>query len=51
MSKSTILVESTTRQLLKEIGKKGQTYDELIIQLIHGAVQTTRGATGDASFE
>jgi hypothetical protein len=40
------LVESTTRQLLKEIGEKGQTYDELIIQLIHGTIQTTRGTSG-----
>ena len=44
MSKSTILIESTTRQRLKEIGKKGQTYDQLIIQLVNTAIQTTPGA-------
>jgi len=37
MSKSTILIESATRQLLKEIGRKGQTYDQLIVQLINVA--------------
>jgi hypothetical protein len=34
MSKTTILVESTTREHLKQLGIKGQTYDELITQLI-----------------
>jgi hypothetical protein len=34
MSKTTILVESTTRELLKHIGRKDQTYDELINTLI-----------------
>ena len=34
MSKSTILVESKTRERLKCQGRKGQTYDNLINQLI-----------------
>jgi hypothetical protein len=34
MSKSTILVESNTRERLKEVGRKGQTYDQLINQLL-----------------
>jgi hypothetical protein len=34
MSKSTILIETITRERLKEIGRKGQTYDDLINQLI-----------------
>jgi hypothetical protein len=35
MSKnSTILVKSTTREQLKEIGRKNQTYDQLIEELI-----------------
>jgi hypothetical protein len=32
--KTTILVEKATRELLKELGNKGQTYDELINFLI-----------------
>jgi hypothetical protein len=34
MSKTTILVERKTRRLLKQIGIKGQTYDEIIGKLI-----------------
>ncbi|MDQ6862393.1 MAG: hypothetical protein M3044_01070 [Thermoproteota archaeon] len=34
MSKSTILVETKTRERLKYQGRKGQTYDDLINQLI-----------------
>jgi predicted CopG family antitoxin len=34
MSKSTILIESITRERLKEIGRKGQSYDELINRLL-----------------
>jgi hypothetical protein len=34
MSKTTIVVESKTRDLLKEMGSKGQTYDQLIKELI-----------------
>ncbi|MGB7638979.1 MAG: hypothetical protein WBL88_15565 [Nitrososphaeraceae archaeon] len=34
MSKSTILIESVTRERLKEIGRKGQSYDQLINQLL-----------------
>ena len=34
MSRSTILVRDETRERLKEIGKKGQSYDELINQLL-----------------
>jgi hypothetical protein len=34
MSKTTILVESTTRERLRQIGRKNQTYDELINELI-----------------
>jgi hypothetical protein len=32
--KTTILVEKATRELLKQLGSKGQTYDELINFLI-----------------
>jgi hypothetical protein len=31
---STILIKSTTRDSLKEIGRKSQTYDQLITELI-----------------
>jgi hypothetical protein len=34
MSKTTILIESTTREKLREIGRKSQTYDKLINELI-----------------
>jgi len=34
MSKVTILLETTTRDELKALGRKGQTYDQLILQLI-----------------
>ncbi|MFZ0895558.1 MAG: hypothetical protein WAZ77_13760 [Candidatus Nitrosopolaris sp.] len=30
----TILIRNVTRERLKQIGKKGQTYDELINELI-----------------
>jgi hypothetical protein len=34
MPKTTILVERKTRKSLKQIGIKGQTYDEIINKLI-----------------
>jgi predicted CopG family antitoxin len=34
MHRSTILVRDETRERLKEMGKKGQSYDELINQLL-----------------
>ena len=34
MSKTTILVESQTRERLRQIGRKNQTYDQLINELI-----------------
>jgi hypothetical protein len=34
MPKTTILVETETRELLKRIGSKGQTYDQVISGLI-----------------
>lgn len=34
MSKTTILIESDTRQLLRKIGRKEQTYDDLIKELV-----------------
>jgi predicted CopG family antitoxin len=34
MTKTTVLVELSTRERLKKIGKKGQSYDELINELI-----------------
>lgn len=32
--KSSILIETTTREYLKKLGKKDQTYDEIIQELI-----------------
>jgi hypothetical protein len=34
MPKTTIIIESVTRERLKQEGHKGQTYDELINSLI-----------------
>lgn len=34
MSKTTILIRTTTREKLRHIGRKNQTYDQLINQLI-----------------
>jgi hypothetical protein len=34
MVKTTILVEEQTREILKKIGTKGQTYDQIIIKLM-----------------
>ena len=34
LSKSTILIESETRQLLRKVGRKEQTYDMLIRELV-----------------
>jgi hypothetical protein len=34
MVKRTILVETSTRNLLKNLGKKDQTYDQVICELI-----------------
>jgi predicted CopG family antitoxin len=34
MPKCTILIDSITRERLKEFGREGQTYDELINELI-----------------
>jgi predicted CopG family antitoxin len=33
-TRTTVLVESSTRERLKKIGKKGQSYDDLINELI-----------------
>ncbi|MFL6398227.1 MAG: hypothetical protein ACJ72J_01425 [Nitrososphaeraceae archaeon] len=45
MSRSTILVRDETRERLKEIGRKGQSYDELINQLLEiKKIQLMRGS-------
>jgi hypothetical protein len=36
MSKTTILIKTTTREKLRHIGRKNQTYDQLINELIKG---------------
>ena len=53
MSKCTILVQTLTRERLKKIGRKGQSYDQLINQLIQNVNDlsldhTPRYATGQA---
>ena len=53
MSKVTILLETTTRDELKAIGRKSQTCDQLIHQLIeeyrHGQQQQQRATTTTGS--
>jgi hypothetical protein len=44
MIKGTILVESRTRELLKELGKKDQTYDQVINELIQLKTEGERNA-------
>jgi hypothetical protein len=34
MTSTTIILKKTTRDSLKQVGKKGQSYDELICDLI-----------------
>jgi len=35
MTKVTILLETKTTDELKALGRKGQTYDQLLLELIH----------------
>jgi hypothetical protein len=44
MSKTTILVESETRERLRRIGRKNQTYDQLINELIKTKGSTSQGS-------
>lgn len=46
MTKSTILVETETRQLLQDIGRKSQTYDDLIRELIAIREKCKKGMSG-----
>lgn len=34
MSRTTIIIEHTTRDILKRLGRKNQTYDQLIKELV-----------------
>lgn len=43
MKKTTVLIQRRTRDLLKKIGRKNQTYDELIYELIQ---EKTTGSQG-----
>ena len=35
MSRTTIIIEHTTRDLLRQLGRKNQTYDQLINELVN----------------
>ena len=48
---STILVRNITRERLKHVGEKGQTYDDLINQLIDMKVKNTDQNSLDRRFE
>lgn len=43
MSKTTILVESETRERLRQIGRKNQTYDQLINESLNELIRAKRG--------
>jgi hypothetical protein len=51
MDKSTILIRNITRERLKYVGAKGQTYDDLINQLIDMNVKNTDQNSLDRRFE
>lgn len=44
MVKTTIVIENTTRNLLKHVGRKEQSYDELINELIKNRIKSNGGA-------
>ena len=46
MTKGTILVESKTRRMLKELGKKEMTYDQVINELIQSKEKERRMPDG-----
>jgi len=39
MGKTTIAISAQTRNLLSENGKKGETYDDIILRLLKGKEQ------------
>ncbi len=51
MENSTILIQNKTRKRLKLVGSKGQTYDDLINQLIDMKVKNTDQNSLDRRFE
>lgn len=46
MSKTTIIIESDTRERLKQIGSKGQTYDLIINSLLRNATKEAPSPSG-----
>lgn len=40
MAKTTIIIEAKTRKLLKNIGRKDQTYDQLLNEMIAAKIST-----------
>jgi hypothetical protein len=46
MHKSTILIEQTTRERLKKIARKDQTYDDLLIEM-----KTRESLNGGMNYE
>jgi hypothetical protein len=45
MSKTTIIIESDTRERLKQVGFKGQTYDLIINSLLADATKEIQKGT------
>jgi hypothetical protein len=43
MQKTTVIVNTKTRDLLKQIGTKGQTYDQIIAELLAKTKQLQQG--------
>lgn len=46
MAKVTILVDSSTRERLKYIGRKGQTYDQIIAELLDARLKENENRKG-----
>jgi hypothetical protein len=47
MVKTTIMIEDTTRDLLKHVGRKEQSYDQLINELIKNTVRSNGGVVAE----
>jgi hypothetical protein len=48
MSKASILIESETRQLLRRVGRKEQTYDDVINELVAQSIDCKKKGGLDA---
>ena len=47
MSKTSIIINPKTRNELRLYGKKAQTYDDIVKELLKKAIESSNGATLD----